>query len=227
MVLLKTIDLGVMPYGEALDLQMRLVDDVKNADEERGYLALVEHDPPVITLGRSAEENNILFDEETLKSRGFELHHISRGGDVTYHGPGQLVGYPVIRLDLRGRDIHQYLRNIEEIIIRTIAEFGVEGRRVEGLTGVWVGDEKIAATGVAVTRWVTYHGFALNVAPDLEHFNFIVPCGITDKGVTSLQKILGTPPEIATVKKVLAQKAVEVLGFDDSEPIGPEALTAL
>ncbi len=225
MTILKTIDPGTMPYGEALDLQMRLVDDVKSTDEERGYLVLLEHNPPVITLGRSAEENNILFDEATLKSRGFELHHISRGGDVTYHGPGQIVGYPIIRLDLRGRDIHQYLRNIEEIIIRTIAEFGVEGRRVEGLTGVWVGDEKIAATGVAVTRWVTYHGFALNVSPDLEHFNLIVPCGITDKGVTSLKKILGTPPDIQMVKTILAEKANEVLGFDGIEPLALDKLT--
>ncbi|MFW6286647.1 MAG: lipoyl(octanoyl) transferase LipB [Candidatus Sumerlaeota bacterium] len=214
MAQLKIIDLGKMPYDRALEEQMRRVDEVKQADRDLGYLLLVEHDPPVITLGRAAEENNILLNHTELERRGIELRHISRGGDVTWHGPGQIVGYPIVRLDLRGRDVHRYLRNIEEIVIRTIAEYGVEGRRVEGLTGVWVGEEKIAATGIAITRWVSYHGFALNVSSDLSHFDLIVPCGIIDKGVCNLEQAAGRGVSIPEVKEKLSCHTAQVLGFD-------------
>ena len=151
-------------------LQKRLVAEVKAAADEQARLVLVEHDPPVITLGRGAHDRrNVLVPREQLAREGIEVHESSRGGDVTYHGPGQLVGYPILRLDLHGRDVHRYLRDLEEVLIRLLGAVRRRGAAVRGLTGVWVGNDKIAAIGVAVSRWVTYHGFALNVEPNLSH----------------------------------------------------------
>jgi lipoate-protein ligase B len=215
MTTLECFDIGRAAYGPTVDLQKRLLADVKAAAEERAFLVLVEHDPPVITLGRSTRgPDNVLVPRDRLAREGIELHESSRGGDVTYHGPGQLVGYPILRLDLHGRDVHRYLRDLEEVLIRLLARFGVEGGRTEGLTGVWVGHYKIAAIGVAVSRWVTYHGFALNVEPNLSHFGLIVPCGIRDKGVTSLARVLGRPVTVAEVKRPLAECVAEVFGFE-------------
>ncbi|HNY28388.1 MAG TPA: lipoyl(octanoyl) transferase LipB [Candidatus Sumerlaeota bacterium] len=218
--LLEVLDLGRMAYQAALDLQMARVEELKrdaaaspNAPE-KAYLLLVEHDPPVITLGRGADENNVILSPEELKSQGFQIHAVSRGGDVTYHGPGQLVGYPILRVDRHGRDVHRYLRDIEEVVIRLLARFGVEGSRKPGLTGAWVGEEKIAATGVALSRWVSYHGFSLNVCPNLAHFGTIVPCGISDKGVTSLSVVLGRRIEVEEVKAPLVETLAEVFGFE-------------
>ena len=167
-----------------------------------------------LASARRTHEEKVRADEEQLAREGIQVHQSSRGGNVTYHGPGQLVAYPILRLDLHGRDIHRYLRDLEEVLIRLLTRFGVEGRRSAGLTGVWVGDEKIAAIGVAVSRWVTYHGFALNVTPDLGHFGLIVPCGIRDKGVTSLARLLAQPVTVAEVKPPLVECVVEVFGFD-------------
>lgn len=153
-------------------------------------LLLLEH-PHVFTLGRGADANNILADQDQLQSNSVEVHETGRGGDVTYHGPGQLVGYPIINLKPDRCDVHRYVRDLEEVLIRTIADYGIEGGRIEGLTGVWVGHEKIAAIGVRIARWITSHGFALNVNTDLKFFQMIVPCGITDKGVTSISRLLG------------------------------------
>ena len=212
---LEYLDIGRAAYGPTVLLQERLVEEVKSAPEERACLVLVEHDPPVITLGRGARQSDhITVSRERLAREGIEVHESSRGGDVTWHGPGQIVGYPILRLDLHGRDIHRYLRDLEEVLIRVLGRFGIEGRRSAGLTGVWVGDEKIAAIGVAVRRWVTYHGFALNVSPDLLHFGLIVPCGIRDKGVTSLARLLGRPVAVAETKPILVECMVEVFGFD-------------
>jgi lipoate-protein ligase B len=212
---LEYLDIGRAAYGPTVLLQERLVEEVKSAPEERACLVLVEHDPPVITLGRGARQgDHITVSRERLAREGIEVHESSRGGDVTWHGPGQIVGYPILRLDLHGRDIHRYLRDLEEVLIRVLGRFGIEGRRSAGLTGVWVGDEKIAAIGVAVRRWVTYHGFALNVSPDLLHFGLIVPCGIRDKGVTSLARLLGRPVAVAETKPILVECMVEVFGFD-------------
>jgi|WetSurMetagenome_2_1015567.scaffolds.fasta_scaffold609416_1 lipoate-protein ligase B len=209
------LDVGHAAYEPTVRLQKRLADEVKAAPEERAYLVLVEHDPPVITMGRSTQgTDNVLVPREALALQGIEVHETSRGGDVTYHGPGQLVGYPILRLDLHGRDVRRYLRDLEEVLIRLLARFGVEGQRSEGLTGVWVGNHKIAAIGVAVSRWVTYHGFALNVEPDLSHFGLIVPCGIRDKGVTSLARVLGRPVPVAEVKAPLVECVVDVFGFE-------------
>jgi lipoate-protein ligase B len=215
MTQLTVLDIGRAAYEPTVRLQQRLAAEVKTAAGEEARLVLVEHDPPVITLGRGAHDaGNVLVSKEFLASQGIEVHESSRGGDVTYHGPGQLVGYPILRLDLHGRDVHRYLRDLEEVLLRLLARFGIQGRRSEGLTGVWVGDEKIAAIGVAVSRWVTYHGFALNVDPNLEHFGLIVPCGIRDKGVTSLARVLGRPVTVAQVKGPLVECVVEVFGFD-------------
>jgi lipoate-protein ligase B len=208
------LDIGREAYEPTLRLQERLVQRVKAAPEERAYLVLVEHFPAVITLGRSTRGAPLVASRALLRAEGIEVHESSRGGDVTYHGPGQVVGYPILRLDLHGRDVHRYLRDLEEVLIRLLAQFGVEGRRAAGLTGVWVGGEKVAAIGVAVTRWVSYHGFALNVSTNLGHFDLIVPCGIRGCGVTSLERLLGRKVSVAEVQAPLVECMVGVFGFD-------------
>ena len=211
---LVTLDVGRAAYGPTLRLQERLRREVYAAPEERAYLVLVEHDPPVITLGRGADAAHVVAPRDRLAREGVEIHETQRGGDVTYHGPGQIVGYPILRLDLHGRDVHRYLRDLEETLIRLLARFGIQGERVRGMTGVWVGREKVAAIGVAISRWVTWHGFALNVDPDLAHFGLIVPCGLQGMGVTSLARLLGRPITVAEVKGPLVECLVEVFGFD-------------
>jgi len=211
---LVTLDVGRAAYGPTLRLQERLRREVHAAPEERAYLVFVEHDPPVITLGRGADAAHVVAPRDRLAREGVEIHETQRGGDVTYHGPGQIVGYPILRLDLHGRDVHRYLRDLEETLIRLLARFGIQGERVRGMTGVWVGREKVAAIGVAISRWVTWHGFALNVDPDLAHFGLIVPCGLQGMGVTSLARLLGRPITVAEVKGPLVECLVEVFGFD-------------
>jgi lipoyl(octanoyl) transferase len=154
------------------------------------HLLLLEHDP-VFTLGRNARPENVLLPAEALRARGFDVFETGRGGDVTYHGPGQVVGYPILDLGPDRRDVHRYVRDLEEVLIRTCADHGIEAGRVEGLTGAWVGREKIGAIGVRIARWVTSHGFAFNVSTDLAAFDLIVPCGIRGRGVTSLERLLG------------------------------------
>lgn len=185
--------LGTIDYAAALELQQQLV-----AQRQRGeihdQLLLLEH-PPVITLGVRARQNrsHVLATPEALAARGVGLFETGRGGDVTYHGPGQLVGYPILDLNPDRRDVHRYVRDLEAVLIGAVGDFGVTAGRIDGLTGIWVRDEKLAAIGVRISRWVTSHGFALNVSTDLSHFGLIVPCGITDKGVTSLEKLLNRP----------------------------------
>ncbi|HUU42200.1 MAG TPA: lipoyl synthase, partial [Planctomycetota bacterium] len=177
------------------------------------YLVLVEH-PPVVTLGRRADRSNVRVSEDELRRRGFELHETARGGDVTYHGPGQIVGYPIIDLDRHRTGVREYLRLLEEVLIRTLAEFDIDGRRIDGLTGVWTDRGKVAAIGVAVRRWITYHGFALNVNTDLSHFRVITPCGISGRPVTSLAEILGREIDASAVRRVLEREFRAVFGFD-------------
>jgi len=215
---LVTLDLGRAAYEPALRLQERLREEVKAAPRERAYLILVEHDPPVITLGRGADAAHVTASRERLAREGVEVHESVRGGDVTYHGPGQLVGYPIIRLDLHGRDVHRYLRDLEEVLIRVLARFGIDGTRAEGMTGVWVGAEKVAAIGVAIRRWVTWHGVAINVDTNLDRFDLIVPCGIRGRRVTSLVRVLGRPITVAEVKPHLVECMVDVFGFDGARP---------
>ncbi len=201
--------LGRTPYAEALALQQSL-HDARKRNEISDTLLLLEH-PHVITLGRAAKLANILVDEQTRTEKQIELFETGRGGDVTYHGPGQLVGYPIISLAPDAQDVRRYVRNIQEVMIRTARDFGVEAEPRGGEhVGVWVGDDKLAAIGIRLSRWVTMHGFALNVTTDLEYFKLIVPCGIQDHGVTSLEKILGTKIEIETVAEAAVRHFGEV-----------------
>ncbi|PYR94770.1 MAG: lipoyl(octanoyl) transferase [Acidobacteria bacterium] len=183
--------LGVIAYQDALDLQRQLVEDRK-AGRIGDRLLLLEH-PPVITLGVRTrnDRSHVLRTPESLAAQGVDVFEAGRGGDVTYHGPGQLVGYPILDLKPDRCDVHRYVRDLEEVLIRTVAAFGIDAGRVAGLTGIWVGSEKLAAIGVRISRWVTSHGFALNVNTDLDRFSLIVPCGIADKGVTSMERLLG------------------------------------
>jgi lipoyl(octanoyl) transferase len=201
--------LGRTPYAEALALQQSLHESRKR-NEISDTLLLLEH-PHVITLGRAANRANILVNEQTRTEKKIELFETGRGGDVTYHGPGQLVGYPIISLAPDAQDVRRYVRNIQEVLVRTARDFGVEAEPRGGEhVGVWVGDDKLAAIGIRLSRWVTMHGFAFNITTDLEYFNLIVPCGIQGHGVTSLEKILGTTIEIATVAEIAAKHFGEV-----------------
>jgi lipoyl(octanoyl) transferase len=180
---------ALLAYDEALSLQRRLVAD-RQAGRIDDTLLLVEH-PPVLTVGVRGDggRSHILASEETLTARGMQVYETGRGGDVTYHGPGQLVGYPIIDLRPDRCDVHRYVRDLEEVLIRVAADFGIGTGRVPGLTGVWAGGAKVAAIGVRISRWVTSHGFALNVTTDLRDFDLIVPCGIADRGVTSFERL--------------------------------------
>ena len=185
--------LGRVPYGQAHELQQRL-QDARIAGAIPDTLLLLEHEP-VITLGRAAKVGNVLLAKELLAARGIDLHETGRGGDVTYHGPGQLVGYPILDLAPDRQDVRRYVKDLEQLMIDVCADYGLRGERIEGLNGTWLrsselGDRKIGAIGVRISRWVTMHGFALNVTTDLSHFALIVPCGIRDKGVTSIEREL-------------------------------------
>jgi lipoyl(octanoyl) transferase len=201
--------LGLTPYAEALVLQEELVARRKR-DEIPDQFLLLEH-PHVITLGRAANRANVLADDATRAQLGVELFETGRGGDVTYHGPGQLVGYPIIKLPPGRQDIRRYVRDIQEVLIRAARDFGVEAEPRGGdFVGVWVGEEKLAAIGVRISRWVTMHGFAFNVTTDLNYFHLIVPCGIRGHGVTSLQKLLGRPVEMGEVARSVTRHFGEV-----------------
>jgi lipoyl(octanoyl) transferase len=199
--------LGTVAYADALALQRSLVEERK-ADRIPDTLVLLEH-PHVVTVGVRGDGGraHILASPDDLAARGIEVFETGRGGDVTYHGPGQLVGYPIIDLQPDRRDVHRYVRDLEEVLIRTAADYGIAATRLAGLTGAWVGSdnqEKLAAIGVRISRWVTSHGFALNVNTDLDFFTLIVPCGIADRGVTSLARLVGRPVEIAEVEDRIA-----------------------
>jgi lipoate-protein ligase B len=197
----QTIDWGRTAYKEAWDRQLTLVDR-RRAGECEDTLVLTEHEP-VYTIGvRPGADQHLVWTAKILEEQGIAVVKTNRGGDITYHGPGQIVGYPILSLQQR-RDLHGYLRDLEEVLIRTVAHFGLTAGRREGKTGIWIEDRKIAAIGVAVKSWTTYHGFALNVNPDLRHFTGIVPCGITDGSVTSLEEECPSPPLMGQVKSRL------------------------
>ena len=202
--------LGVVPYADALALQRSLVED-RRAGRIGDTLLLLEH-PHVLTLGVRGDggRSHILASAETLATRSIEVHEAGRGGDVTYHGPGQIVGYPIIDLNSHRRDVHRYVRDLETVLIRTAGDYGISAHRVDGLTGVWVGDEKLAAIGVRIARWVTSHGFALNVNTYLDHFDLIVPCGIADRGVTSMARLLGRSLDTAEVENRIIEQFTDV-----------------
>lgn len=217
-------DLGLKSYQPVWDLQhkvqQRIIDEKKlyRTDEFEGErkndaLLFVEH-PHVYTLGKSGNEENMLRSLLELQKLEAEFIKTNRGGDITYHGPGQIVGYPILDLDRHFTDIHKYLRFLEEVIIKVCSEYGLEAVRVDGLTGVWVGNQKICAMGIRCSRWVTMHGFALNVNTDVQYFNNIVPCGIQDKAVTSLEKLLGTKQDVAEVKNKIVKHFGNVFEVD-------------
>ena len=185
------LTLNTVPYDEALALQERLV-ALRSQDSIHDTLILLEH-PPVFTVTSKSALRNVLASPDALKEKGITLHHTNRGGDITYHGPGQLVGYPIMNLKDHGKDLHRYIRRLEEVIIQVLGDYGINGYRDTINAGVWVGGEKIAAIGIAVkSSWTTMHGFSFNINPDLSHYSLIVPCGLADRGVTSLVKLLGT-----------------------------------
>jgi lipoyl(octanoyl) transferase len=203
-------DLGRMRWAEAYALQQALVEQRKR-DEIGDQLVFVEH-PHVVTMGRNGHDENVLASEEILAKSGIEFHHTNRGGDVTYHGPGQIVGYPILNLNEWKRDVHEYVRALEAVIIESLRGFGVRGERSAGATGVWVGEAKICAIGVHISRWVTSHGFALNVDTDLKYFQYIVPCGLT-RPVTSLEA-LGIAVAHDEVKAALRSNFAKVFGYE-------------
>ena len=220
----QVLSLGVVDYQQAWDLQRRL--SAARQQEVIGDVLILLQHPHTYTLGRRATADHILWDERELAQRGVSHYWVDRGGDITYHGPGQIVGYPILNIRQRGLDVHQYLRSIEAALIRALARFGVEAGRDPAYTGVWVGGRKIAAIGVKVSRGVPCHGFALNVNTDLSYFDGIVPCGITDRSVTSLTELLGTPQRLESVLPVVVEAFAEV--FDGAwTPIALEALTAV
>jgi lipoate-protein ligase B len=190
----KVYKLGKVPYRKALEIQLKLL-EMRTNGEIGDTLLLLEH-PPTFTIGRRGNMGNLLAAKNYLSKSGIHFEVISRGGDITYHGPGQLVGYPIMDLNGMGRDVHKYLRNLEETIIVSLGDFGIRGRRIKGITGVWAKWHKIASIGVGVRRWVTYHGFALNVNTDLSYFDMIVPCGIENVKMTSIQRWLAKNEEI-------------------------------
>jgi len=206
--------LGRIDYQAGLDLQAELVEE-RRAGRIGNTLLLVEH-PPVITLGVKTRRgpSNIVASSEELQAEGVAVFETGRGGDVTYHGPGQLVGYPIFDLRPDRQDVHRYVRDLEEVLIRTARTFGIDAGRVQGLTGVWVGpagrEEKLAAIGVRISRWITSHGFALNVGTDLSHFDLIVPCGIADRGVTSIERLVGHEVPMADVEAAVVAAFGEV-----------------
>ncbi len=198
-----------MDYAPAWELQCELVEQRK-AGLIADRLLFVEH-PHVVTLGRNAKKQNLLLTEERYRELGIDLQPTDRGGDVTYHGPGQVVGYPILDLKEWKRDVVAYVRALEQVMIDAVREFGIDAGRVRGCTGVWVGDAKLAAIGVHISRWVTSHGFALNVAPPLEYFGYIIPCGLT-KPVTSMKRLLGEAPPHAEVVEALQRHFGLVFG---------------
>lgn len=203
---------GIVDYAAALELQRERVAQRK-AGTISDTLILLEH-PHVYTLGRNAQKENMLVSEEFLASRGAQVFHTDRGGDVTYHGPGQLVGYPILDLTRHRRDISWYMRSLEEVFIRTAQDYGIEAGRSAGAAGVWVGNDKLTAMGVHLSRWVTSHGFALNVDTDLRYFEWIVPCGLQGKGVTSLAKLLGHPVKMEGATERVVEHFGAVFGLE-------------
>jgi lipoyl(octanoyl) transferase len=223
------VDLGLIPYAEAYTLQKRIVAARKLGVVE-DVILFCEH-PHVITQGRNGKREHLLASESVLRQKGVEFFETSRGGDVTYHGPGQIVAYPILNLGAIRRDVLWYVRTLEEAMIRATAEFGIVAGREAGKTGVWVGEgkaaEKLAAIGVHISRWVTSHGFAYNVSTDLRNFDLIVPCGIADRKATSLERLLGRSVKLDEVKPKLAKQLGEVFGLELQEMGRAELLEKL
>ncbi|MHB1455947.1 MAG: lipoyl(octanoyl) transferase LipB [Armatimonadota bacterium] len=208
----KYVDLGLISYTECLDLQMQIV-NLRHQGIIGDVVLLLEHNP-VITMGRSGGEDALLVTPERLSQAGVELYHTDRGGNITYHGPGQLVGYPIFDLKEYGKDVHLFLRNLEQVVIETIGEFGLRGEAVPGLTGVWVDGDKISSIGVAARKWISYHGFALNVDPNLMHWALLHPCGLIGRHVTALKMLTNPCPAMIDVKSACVNSFVKVFDIE-------------
>jgi lipoate-protein ligase B len=213
------LNLDTVPYTDALALQHRIV-EARKRGALNDTLLLLEH-PPVFTLGRNARDTNILASHDLLQQLGIEVFRVERGGDVTYHGPKQLVGYPILDLRNFRQDVGWFVRSLEEVLIRALGDFGIRGRRIEKLVGVWVDqpspisrEGKIVQIGARIEQWITYHGFALNIDPNLAHFDLIVPCGISDKAVTSMVRVLNRPIDPHAVRERVAMRFAEVFGAE-------------
>ena len=202
-------------YDQALELQRRLLEERRSGGRP-DTLLLLSH-PPVVTVGRGSAPGHVLLSDDELRRRGIAVWETDRGGDVTFHGPGQIVGYVIFDLRDHGQDLHRFLRRIEGAVLRALAVFGVEGRRIPGLTGVWVDEGKICAIGIKISRWVSMHGFALNVSTDLSYFDVIVPCGISGRGVTSLSRVLGREVDPADVEDALVDGFASEFGLSPRE----------
>ncbi|GAB4163936.1 MAG: lipoyl(octanoyl) transferase LipB [Planctomycetota bacterium] len=211
--MLRVHRLGRVRYGPVLRQQIALKDALRREKPGDDYLILVEHEP-VVTLGRGWQGGNLILPEEKYSELGIDIHHVSRGGDVTYHGPGQLVAYPIFDLNRHGRDLHRFLHNIEETAIHVLASYGLSAGRKEGLTGAWVDNAKVCAIGVAVSSWISYHGLAFNIDPIMQHFGLIIPCGITSYPVSSLSALLGYTPDFREVEDRFVRAFVEVFDFN-------------
>ncbi|HET7151723.1 MAG TPA: lipoyl(octanoyl) transferase LipB [Candidatus Acidoferrum sp.] len=223
------VDLGLIGYADAYALQKRLV-AARKVDAIEDLLLLCEH-PHVITQGRNGKREHLLVGENVLRQKGVEFFETSRGGDITYHGPGQIVGYPILNLAAIRRDVVWYVRTLEEAMIRATAEYGIKAKRVAGKTGIWVEsgntEDKLGAIGVHISRWVTSHGFAYNVSTDLRFFDLIVPCGIADRKATSLEKLLGRAVEKSEVVPRIAKHLAELFGLELKETSKDELLQKL
>ena len=201
-------NLDLVTYENGLRLQQKLA-EMRQSDAVPDQLLLLEH-PPVITLGRGGDAANLLASEDALRRQRVRFYETTRGGDITYHGPGQLVGYPIIHLGEGSRDVRKYVTRLEEVLIRTVAEYGITADRAEGRRGIWAGNEKIAAIGVRIAKWVTSHGFALNVNTNLDHFQLITPCGLRGTGVTSIARLTGRDIALDEVREIVTAKFAEV-----------------
>lgn len=229
--ILSVCHLGPTPYREGLALQEALVrrraaarNDAPGGAPATDWLLFPDH-PPVLTMGRGGSELSLRVSRESLAARGVELFEVARGGDLTWHGPGQLVGYPIVDLERRGRDLHRYLRDLEEVLLLALERWGIPAVRVPGRTGVWAGGEKIASLGIAVRQWVGYHGFALNVAPDLESFELIHPCGLRGIRMTSVAARLGaSAPTMDRARHEVAELLARQLGYDEIRWVQAEAV---
>lgn len=212
MTKLLVADIGLIGFSECFALQQRLVERRINGEIE-DTLLLLEH-TPVITLGTSGGESNLLVESATLEREGIDLVNTNRGGNITYHGPGQLVGYPIIDLRSHGKDVHVFLRNLERVIIACLADFGLDGKGSPGYAGVFVGEDKVCSIGVAVRKWISYHGFALNVNPNFEHWSLIHPCGLVGVRVTSLERLSGKHIDMYTVKTSVTSRFAETFSVE-------------
>jgi lipoyl(octanoyl) transferase len=220
--ILNYCDLGIIDYQEAWDLQKEVL-EMRVDEKINDAFFLLEH-PHTYTLGKVADKRNLIGSQDYLMKNKISVFDIDRGGDITYHGPGQIVGYPIIDLKKWKQDTHKYLRSLEEVIIKTCAEYGLTGIRDPKYTGVWIGDNKIAAIGIKVSRWVTMHGFAFNINTDLEFFSGIIPCGIADKGVTSLKNELNKLIDISVVKEKLVNNFKNIFEYEDAIAISKDEL---